>query len=326
MEEFKHLDKIIIIAPASTSPEEVSCIDGELGVYLRKANDNESVVRLVNVGSGLDTVFTVENKYIKLFDDWSNRRKREENMNEKHAKSNGNENFIFKLQELLGIADGVKFRLNTNLLLYRCYFENGKLILTDKNSDKVIEDDNLRNKVFYDLATGVFKPIVENLTTIPRDGYKYYYWDTFFAEDDEEQDQDVPVVNFDFWRGSIKDYMCFYTGNCFPTRESCAKNYNIIERIKDGSLKSATSKNHLIVGPAKVAIPILGTVKHKAVSFNKTVGAYILECGKDEYGHRRYFVVLDKDFSEASPGAPIEERFSSLLELPNTEYKASEEN
>lgn len=248
---------------------------------------------------------------------------RRDNMNENHEENTGKENFISKLQEKLGIKDDEKFFLNNDLPC-KCYFKNRELRLISKDTNKVFEDDNLRNKVFYGLATGAIEPIIEKITRVPELNDKYYYWDTHFAEDDE--DQDYPVVNFDFWRGSINDYMCYYTGNCFASRESCAKNYNVIKRLKNESLKNTTSKNRLIVGPAKVAIPILGSVKHKAIRLNKTVGAYILECGKDEFGHRRYFVVLDKDFSEASPGAPIEERFSSLLDLPNTEYKASEEN
>lgn len=325
MDEFNHYDKVIIVAPSSTSPERISCFDGYLGVYLRKANDNESVIRLINTDSGLDKVFTIENKYIMLFDEWITRRKGKEKMNKKHAESNGKENFIPKLQELLGIADDVKFHPDNDLAC-RCYFKNGKLFLIEKHTDTIIKDANLRNKIFYGLSTGTIKPIVGKLTAIPKDGFKYYFWDTTFDEYMQmENSYDHAIINWDYWKGSIKDYMCFYVGNCFPTREACGKNYNVIERIKKGSLKSTSSKNRLIVGPAKVAIPILGTVKHKAIRLNKTVGAYILECGKDELGHRRYFVVLDKDFSEASPGAPIEERFSSLLDLPNTEYKADED-
>ena len=66
MDEFKHLDKIIIIAPPSTSPKDVSYLDGAVGIYLRKANDNESVVSLDDEDRGICAVETVENKYIKF--------------------------------------------------------------------------------------------------------------------------------------------------------------------------------------------------------------------------------------------------------------------
>ena len=326
MDEFKYKNRIKIDSSDSNQPE-IHFLNGMYGIYLSKANDEESVVRLYYEEQGTYLTMTVNNKYIKLLtEDEIIKKDLAEDIKRYNREKDREENFIPKLQELLGIADDVKFHPDNDLAC-RCYFKNGKLFLIEKHTDTIIKDVNLRNKIFYGLATGTIKPIVGKLTAIPKDGFKYYFWDTTFDEYMQmENSHDHAIINWDYWKGSIKDYMCFYVGNCFPTREACEKNYSLIERIKNVSLKNTTSKNRLIVGPAKVAIPILGTVKHKAIRLNKTVGAYILECGKDELGHRRYFAVLDKDFSEASPGAPIEERFSSLLDLPNTEYKPSEEN
>ena len=239
MYEFKHYDKIIIVAPPSTSPEDVSYIDGAVGIYLRKANDNESVVSLDDEDRGICAVETVANKYIKFYDKWINRRKRRDSMNENHEENGAKENVISKLQEILGIEDDEKFYLNNDLPC-KCYFKNRELRLINKDTNKVFEDENLRNKVFYGLATGTIKPIIEKLTRVPELNDKYYYWDTHYAEDDE--DQDYPVVNFDFWRGSINDYMCYYTGNCFASREACAKNYSVIQRLKNRVLQSNMDK------------------------------------------------------------------------------------
>ena len=205
-------------------------------------------------------------------------------------------NVITKLQEILGIEDDEKFYLNNDLPC-KCYFKNRELRLINKDTNKVFEDENLRNKVFYGLATGTIEPIIEKLTRVPELNDKYYYWDTHFAEDDE--DQDYPIVNFDFWRGSINDYMNFYTGNCFASKEACAKNYNVIERLKNRVLQSNMDK--LIVGPGEIAIPSSGPIKHEAVQFMRPVGIFVLECGKDENGKPKYFGVLDREFCDKTP-------------------------
>jgi len=240
MDEFNRYDKIIIVAPAS----EIACLDGYVGIYLRKANDNESYVRIDIEEYGIHEVITVKNKYIKLYDKWINRRKGEEIMNEKQAETiseenhekDCEENFIPELQEFLGIADGVRFSLNIDLFI-RCYFENGKLILTEKNSDKEIEDDTLRNKVFYGLVTGTIKPIIGTLSTIPKDGFKYYYWQTV-PDANREKEKIYHSIVGELWAGTIEDYMRFYVGNCFPTREACLENSNVIEQIKNRALKT----------------------------------------------------------------------------------------
>lgn len=290
MDEFKYKDRIKIVSSDSSQPENLF-LDGMVGIYLRKANDEESVVRLKYEEYDIFITMTVNNKYIRLLDkeDESMMKdlEKEETMNDNptesiHEEHKDKENFIPKLQEFLGIADGVRFYINSDLL-YKCYFENGKLILTEKNSDKVIEDDNLRNKVFYGLATGTIKPIVGKLITIPKDGFKYYYWDSTFDRcQEKEKFHDHVTIQWDYWEGSIKDYMCFYVGNCFPTKESCEKNYNVIEQIKNQALQTRMDK--LIIGPGKIAIPFYGTCKHKTIRLDKPVGVYVLNCGKDEYG------------------------------------------
>ena len=224
MNKFKPHDKVIIVAPP---PDDNAYLDGAVGTYLRKANNEKSVVRIEDYEFGIYKIITIENKYIKLYD-----------VKYGIYENNTAENFIPELQEILGIKDDVKFYLNNDLSC-KCYFENGKLFLSEKNSDKVIKDDNLRNKVFYGLATGTIKPIVGRLTTVPKDGFKYYYWDTSFGECQEmENSHNRDIIQWDYWKGSIKDYMCFYVGNCFPSKESCEKNYNIIEQIKNRALRT----------------------------------------------------------------------------------------
>lgn len=307
MDEFKRYDKIIIVAPAS----EIACLDGYVGIYLRKANDNESYVRIDVEEYGIHEVITVKNKYIKLYDKWINRRIRRYNMNENQEENSAKENFITNLQEKLGIEDDEKFYLNNDLPC-KCYFKNRELKLINKDTNKVFEDEKLRNKVFYGLATGTIEPIIEKLTRVPEFNDKYYYWDTHFAEDDE--DQDYPVVNFDFWRGSINDYMCYYTGNFFASREACAKNYSVIQRLKNRVLQNNMDK--LIVGPDEITVPSSGPIKHKVVQFMMPVGIFVLECGKDENGKPKYFGVLDQEFYDRTP----DHGYTTMDDLPINQY------
>lgn len=315
MDKFKHYDKVIIVAPA---PDDNAYLDGIVGIYLRKAtdtNDEKSVVRIEDDKYGIYRVITIENKYIKLYDKWINRRKGEDNMNNKNEENIAKENFITKLQEFLGIEDDEKFFLNNDLPC-KCYFKNRELRLINKDTNKVFEDENLRNKVFYGLATGTIEPIIEKMTRVPALNDKYYYWDTHYAEDDE--DQDYPVVNFDFWRGSVNDYMCYYTGNCFASREACAKNYSVIQRLKNRVFQNNMDK--LVVGPDEIAVPSSGTIEHKAVRFSKPVGVFVLECGKDEYGKPRYFAVFDREFCDGSPDNP----FTTIEDLPTIHHYHAE--
>ena len=221
MNKFKQHDKVIIVAP----PDDKAYLDGAVGTYLRKANDEKSVVRIEDYEYGIYKIITIENKYIKLYD-----------VKYGIHENNTAENFIPELQENLGIKDEVKFYLNNDLSC-KCYFENGKLFLSEKNSNKVIKDDNLRNKIFYGLATGTIKPIVGRLTTVPKDGFKYYYWQTV-PDANREKEKFYHSIVGDLWAGTLEDYMRFLVGNCFPSKESCEKNYNIIKRIKNIALKT----------------------------------------------------------------------------------------
>ena len=311
MDEFKHYDKVIVVAPPSTSPEDVSYLDGAVGIYLRKANDNESVVSFDDDDAKIYGIKTVANKYIKFYEKWINRRIRKDSMNENQEENSAKENFITKLQEKLGIEDDEKFFLNNDLPC-KCYFKNRELRLINKDTNKVFEDENLRNKVFYGLATGTIEPIIEKITRVPELNDKYYYWDTHYAEDDE--DQDYPVVNFDFWRGSINDYMCYYTGNCFASREACAKNYSVIQRLKNRVLQSNMDK--LIVGPDEITVLSSGPIKHKVVQFMMPIGLYVLECGKDENGKPKYFGVLDREFCDKTP----DQGYTTMDDLPINQY------
>ena len=75
--------------------------------------------------------------------------------------------------------------------------------------------------------------------------------------------------------------------------------------------------SNLVIGPAKIAIPISGANKHKTINLNKQMGAYIIECGKNESGKTEYFVVLNQTFCEASSDTPIESSFAALTDLPD---------
>ena len=91
MDYFNHYDKVIIVAPSSTSPEDVSYLDGAVGIYLGKANDEKSVIGIDDDGHVIRAVEIVENKYIKLYDKWINRRIMRDNMNENQEENNAKE-------------------------------------------------------------------------------------------------------------------------------------------------------------------------------------------------------------------------------------------
>lgn len=84
------------------------------------------------------------------------------------------ENLVYRLQKNFGVEDGVHFLLDNDLSC-KCHFKDGNIILTEKDSDKIIEDENLRNKVFYGLATGRIKPIIRRSNSILPNGSRYYY-------------------------------------------------------------------------------------------------------------------------------------------------------
>lgn len=92
------------------------------------------------------------------------------------------ENLVYRLQKNFGIEDDVKFPLDSDLSC-ECYFEDGDIILTEKDSDKIIEDENLRNKVFYGLATGKIKPTLGRSVSNLHNGPQYYYWKNTFVRD-----------------------------------------------------------------------------------------------------------------------------------------------
>ena len=315
MDEFKYKDRIKIDSSDSTEPD-IHFLNEMVGIYLRKANDEESVVRLNFKEHETSLTMTVNNKYIEPlsdeeFEEETIKKDLAKDIKKYNREKDREENFITKLQEKLGIEDDEKFFLNNDLPC-KCYFKNRELRLINKDTNKVFEDENLRNKVFYGLATGTIEPIIEKITRVPELNDKYYYWDTHFAEDDE--DQDYPVVNFDFWRGSINDYMCYYTGNCFASREACAKNYSVIQRLKNRVLQSNMDK--LIVGPDEITVLSSGPIKHKVVQFMMPIGLYVLECGKDENGKPKYFGVLDREFCDKTP----DQGYTTMDDLPINQY------
>lgn len=241
MDEFKYKDRIKIESSESSEPD-IHFLDGMVGIYLRKANDEESVVILSYEEYETTLTMTVNNKYIKLLsneeiEEETIKKDLKEDIKKYNQEKDREENFIPKLQEFLGIDDGVKFYLD-NDLKSKCYFENGKFILIEKNTNKVIEDDNLRNKLLYGLITGTNKPIVGRLTSIPKHGFKYYYWETAYHYNRSMLKSSIrAAINYVYWNESIEDYTRFCVGNCFPTWEACKKNYSIIERIKNKALK-----------------------------------------------------------------------------------------
>ena len=129
-------------------------------------------------------------------------------------------NLIPEIAKRLGLEIGEEFELcedldNNNLLENRYMFSNKSLICKYEDGWRVASDKTLRN-----IIEGYLK--IVKLPFEPKEGEKYYFVSV----------KDSLTINEDIWRGTTKDYMCKYCGNCFRTiAEAEAHKYEIYEKL-----------------------------------------------------------------------------------------------